>query len=173
MAGDVKKGPPQNARARRICEARHESSILDARIADVIGVARTSVTNWQVRGNISLDHLREYADLMGVSFNWIAFGEGEKSLSPYILVQLRKQYPETEWAPEHAELFRTLFMKTKDGSLTEGLVQHLNTVIEGLAGPALQRVNGPTEKMVDSAAKAAPYLNREAVREIVKAAIDQ
>jgi transcriptional regulator with XRE-family HTH domain len=167
------KGPPQNERAKRICEARKESSRNDAQIADRLGVARTSVLNWQVRGNIKLDNLRDYAEITGTSFDWLAFGEGTKTITPFILAELRSMYPGVHWSIEHAEMFRVVYMKTRDGTLNEDTLRNLNTIIEGLAFPALAASKHPTEQMVDSACEAASYLNREAVHSIVASALEK
>ena len=64
-------------------------------------------------------------------------------------------------------------MKTKDGSLDEEIIRNLNVMIEGLGYPALAAARQPTEQMIDSASKVAPYLNRDAVEAIVGAALDQ
>jgi transcriptional regulator with XRE-family HTH domain len=171
MIETAEKGPPQNGRAKRICEARVESRLSDAQIADKIGVARTSVLNWQVRGSINLDNLRDFADMMGVSFHWLAFGEGPKTITPFILNELRTAFPSAEWSTEHAELLRVVFQKTNDGTLDEDYLRNFNNVIEGLTYPAFQRATEPTEEMINSAARAAPYLNRDAVRDVVSAAL--
>lgn len=173
MTDTAEKGPPQNERAKRICEARKETGRNDAQIADRLGVARTSVLNWQVRGSIHLDNLRDYAEITGTCFDWLAFGEGPKTITPVILAELRSTYPEGNWSEEHAEMFRLVYMKTKDGSLDEELIRNLNVMIEGLGYPALAAARQPTEQMIDSASEAAPYLNRDAVEAIVGAALDQ
>jgi hypothetical protein len=172
MTQTQQKGPPQNERARRVCEARTNIDLTDAQIGQNIGVAATSVLNWQVRGSINLDNLKGFAALSGYELYWLAFGEGPKSIAPGILDGLRAAFPDTEWSMEHAEMIRVISMKTASGAFTGQLAGSISVILEGLAGARIIQARTMDDPMIDSAAAAAPYLKRDAVKSILNAALN-
>lgn len=60
----------------RITEAVGMQKAAD--IAKALGVTPGAVSQWKIRGNISLENLSAVSLLTGVSIHWLITGEGEK-----------------------------------------------------------------------------------------------
>lgn len=102
-----------------------------SRIADKIGVARTSVLNWTRRGGIQIDHIKELSAITGFNFWWLAFGEGPKlgndntSLERSVLAMIQA-------SQQHADLIHRQSQLTESGQLTPELASALTQMLEAM-----------------------------------------
>ncbi len=125
------KSEPTLTRAQRIREAIKISGVPMSRIADKIGVARTSVLNWTRRGGIQIDHIKELSAITGFNFWWLAFGEGPKlgndntSLERSVLAMIQA-------SQQHADLIHRQSQLTESGQLTPELASALTQMLEAM-----------------------------------------
>ncbi len=66
----------------RILRSRKEKRLSQQALADLIGVSRSALAQWETEmSSPSLENLRKMAELLEVSFEWIATGRGNQILS--------------------------------------------------------------------------------------------
>lgn len=66
--------------ASRICQARRNAGLSQAKLAARIGVQRTAVGQWERRNGChpNTEHMIQVASICGVAFEWLATGRGPK-----------------------------------------------------------------------------------------------
>lgn len=66
----------------RILRARKEKRFSQQALADLIGVSRSALAQWETEmSSPSLENLRKMADILDISFEWVATGRGNQYLS--------------------------------------------------------------------------------------------
>lgn len=123
--------PEKQTRAQRIKEAIETSQVRMSRIADTVGVARTSVLNWTTRGGIQIDHLKELAAITGFNFWWLAFGEGPKLGNDTASLE-RAIQSMIHTSPEHADLIHRQAQLTQAGALSPEMASALLSLLEAM-----------------------------------------
>ena len=67
----------------RILRSRKERKLSQQALADLIGVSRSALAQWETEmSSPSLENLRKMAELLEVSFEWLATGRGNQLLTP-------------------------------------------------------------------------------------------
>ena len=67
----------------RILRSRKEKKLSQQALADLIGVSRSALAQWETEmSSPSLQNLRKMAELLNVSFEWLATGRGNQNLTP-------------------------------------------------------------------------------------------
>lgn len=70
-----------NLTTRILC-SRKDSKLSQQALADLIGVSRSALAQWETSmSRPSLDNLRKMAEVLEVSFEWLATGRGNQYLS--------------------------------------------------------------------------------------------
>lgn len=66
--------------ASRICQARRDAGLSQAKLAAKIGVQRTAVGQWERRNGCrpNTEHMIQVASICNVAFEWLATGRGPK-----------------------------------------------------------------------------------------------
>lgn len=65
----------------RILRSRKEKKLSQQALADLIGVSRSALAQWETNmSSPSLENLRKMAELLEVSFEWLATGRGNQYL---------------------------------------------------------------------------------------------
>ena len=65
----------------RILRSRKERKLSQQALADLIGVSRSALAQWETEmSSPSLQNLRKMAEILEVSFEWIATGRGNQFL---------------------------------------------------------------------------------------------
>ncbi len=65
----------------RILRARKEKKLSQQALADLIGVSRSALAQWETEmSSPSLANLRKMAEILEVSFEWLATGRGNQHL---------------------------------------------------------------------------------------------
>ncbi len=59
--------------------AEREGASTDQKLGEVLGKARSTVSNWRQRGAIPIEELAEYCLTNKISFDWLLTGEEPKS----------------------------------------------------------------------------------------------
>ncbi len=68
--------------ATRILRARKEKKLSQQGLGDLTGVSRSALAQWETQASSpSLDSLRKMAEILEVSFEWLATGQGNQHLS--------------------------------------------------------------------------------------------
>ncbi|PJE77821.1 HTH-type transcriptional regulator Xre [invertebrate metagenome] len=66
----------------RILQARKNKKLSQQSLADMIGISRSALAQWETEmSSPSVDNLRKMAELVNVSFEWLATGRGNQYLS--------------------------------------------------------------------------------------------
>ena len=66
----------------RILRSRKEKKLSQQALADLIGVSRSALAQWETQmSSPSLENLRKMAEILEVSFEWLATGRGNQYLS--------------------------------------------------------------------------------------------
>ncbi len=66
----------------RLIKIRREKKLSQQALADLIGVSRSALAQWETdMSRPSLDNLRKIADILDVSFEWLATGRGNQYIS--------------------------------------------------------------------------------------------
>lgn len=66
----------------RLIKTRREKRLSQQALADLIGVSRSALAQWETdMSRPSLDNLRKIAEVMEVSFEWLATGRGNQYLT--------------------------------------------------------------------------------------------
>ena len=66
----------------RLIKTRREKRLSQQALADLIGVSRSALAQWETEmSRPSLDNLRKMAEILEVSFEWLATGRGNQYLS--------------------------------------------------------------------------------------------
>lgn len=121
----------KQTRAQRIKEAIETSQVRMIRVADTVGVARTSVLNWTTRGGIQIDHLKELAAITGFNFWWLAFGEGPKLGNDTASLE-RATQSMIQTSSEHADLIHRQAQMTQSGALSPEIASALLGLLEAM-----------------------------------------
>ena len=67
----------------RILRSRKEKKLSQQALADLIGVSRSALAQWETQmSSPSLENLRKMAEILQVSFEWLATGRGNQYLTP-------------------------------------------------------------------------------------------
>ncbi|MCY4177346.1 MAG: helix-turn-helix transcriptional regulator [Endozoicomonadaceae bacterium] len=66
----------------RIIKARREKKLSQQALADLIGISRSALAQWETElSRPTLKSLRKMAEVLGVSFEWLATGRGNQYLT--------------------------------------------------------------------------------------------
>ncbi|MDB2384309.1 helix-turn-helix domain-containing protein [Endozoicomonas sp.] len=66
----------------RILRSRKEKKLSQQALADLIGVSRSALAQWETQmSSPSLRNLRKMAEILEVSFEWLATGRGNQYIS--------------------------------------------------------------------------------------------
>ncbi|AMO56272.1 helix-turn-helix transcriptional regulator [Endozoicomonas montiporae] len=66
----------------RILRARKEKRLSQQALADLIGVSRSALAQWETEmSSPSLENLRKMAEILEISFEWVATGRGNQYLT--------------------------------------------------------------------------------------------
>lgn len=66
----------------RILRSRKEKKLSQQSLADLIGVSRSALAQWETQSSSpSLANLRKMAEILEVSFEWLATGRGNQCLA--------------------------------------------------------------------------------------------
>ena len=66
----------------RILRSRKEKKLSQQALADLIGVSRSALAQWETQmSSPSLENLRKMAEVLDVSFEWLATGRGDQYLT--------------------------------------------------------------------------------------------
>ncbi len=67
----------------RILRSRKEKKLSQQALADLIGVSRSALAQWETEmSSPSLENLRKMAEILNISFEWLATGRGNQNLTP-------------------------------------------------------------------------------------------
>lgn len=65
----------------RIIKVRREKKLSQQALADLIGVSRSALAQWETElSRPGLESLRKMSEILGVSFEWLATGRGNQYL---------------------------------------------------------------------------------------------
>ncbi|MDP0588956.1 MAG: helix-turn-helix transcriptional regulator [Candidatus Endonucleobacter bathymodioli] len=66
----------------RILRSRKEKKLSQQALGDLIGVSRSALAQWETQmSSPNLDNLRKMAEILEVSFEWLATGRGNQCIS--------------------------------------------------------------------------------------------
>ena len=66
----------------RLIKTRREKRLSQQALADLIGVSRSALAQWETdMSRPSLDNLRKIAEVLDVSFEWLATGRGNQYIT--------------------------------------------------------------------------------------------
>ncbi len=66
----------------RLIKTRREKRLSQQALADLIGVSRSALAQWETdMSRPSLDNLRKIAEILDVSFEWLATGRGNQYIT--------------------------------------------------------------------------------------------
>ncbi len=66
----------------RLIKTRREKRLSQQALADLIGVSRSALAQWETdMSRPSLDNLRKIAEILDVSFEWLATGRGNQYMT--------------------------------------------------------------------------------------------
>ena len=66
----------------RLIKIRREKKLSQQALADLIGVSRSALAQWETdMSRPSLDNLRKIAEILDISFEWLATGRGNQYIT--------------------------------------------------------------------------------------------